>query len=131
MLSKLASVVFLLTSVLIGIGSLGHAHQWGPLVHSLGGVRPEIVELLKLVWFWVSGTMAVFGVLLVWTWWHIRSGNRALYLIPWLISGFYFVGGVWGVRYVGAFFSLFIVLSATLCATTWVLYRGAIARGPG
>lgn len=123
---KTASAVFLLTSVLIGIGALGHAHQWRLLERSLGGLRPELFELLRFVWFWASGAMAVFGVLLIWIWWHIRRGDRTLYLVPGLISAFYLVGGVCGVHYVGAFFSLFIVLGVALCATTWMLSRGAI-----
>lgn len=126
MLRKLASAVFLLTSVLIGIGALGHAHQWRLLERALGGLRPELFELLRFVWLWASGAMAVFGVLLIWTWWRVRRGDRTLYLVPWLIGAFYLVEGVCGVQYIGPFFSIFIVLGVSLCATTWILSRGAI-----
>jgi hypothetical protein len=131
MLRNLASVSFLLTSFLMGLGSLGHAQQWLSVVASLGCVRPDLLVLLKFVWFWVSGVMAVMAALLLWVWWYIRRGDRALHPVPGLIGAFYVVEGIWGAVHVGVFFAVFIVLGVMLCATTWVLYRGPVARGIG
>jgi len=129
MLRKVASGLFLLTSVLIGIGSLGHAYQSRLLGRLRGDLRPELFELVQFVWLWASGAMAVFSALLLWSWWHIRRGDRSIGPAPWLIGTFYLVAGICGLHYVGAFFSLFIVLGATLCAATWCLSRGAIEGG--
>jgi hypothetical protein len=128
MLRNLASALFLLTSVLIGLGSLGHAQRWLPLAASLGCVRPDLLLLLQFVWFWVSGCMAVLSALLIGAWWYILRGDRSLCAVPGLIGAFYIVEGIWGAAHVGVFFSLFIVLGALLCATTWLLYREPAPR---
>jgi len=124
MLRKLSSAIFLLTACVIGLGALGHGSQWGRHVYAaVSGVDPQVVELLKLIWFWVSGTMLVFGALLIWVWWRIRQGDRNLFFIPWAVGAFYLVEGMCGVLYLGAFFALFIVLAVLLCASAWVLQR--------
>lgn len=124
MLRKLSSAIFLLTACFIGLGALGHASQWDKHVYTaVSGVDPQVIELLKLIWYWVSGTMLVFGVLLIWVWWRIRQGDRNLFFIPWAVGTFYLVEGMYGTLYLGAFFTLFIVLAVLLCASAWGLQR--------
>lgn len=121
---RIASAVFLITSLVIALGAAGHAHQWSVHVQpALGALPAQLVRLLELVWFWVSGAMAVFGVLLVWAWRRIARRERALYPLPWVIGIFYLIEGVFGAWYLGAFFSVFIVLALLLFASTWVLQR--------
>ncbi len=86
-------------------------------------MSPAVLVLLKLVWFWVSGTMAVFGVLLVWTWRRMTRGDRSLFFIPWLIGTFYLIEGVYGTWFLGAFFSLFILLAVILFVSSLTLLR--------
>ena len=124
MLRKLSSAIFLLTACVIGLGALGHASQWGRHVSAaVSGVDPQVIELLKLIWYWVSGTMLVFGALLIWVWWRIRQGDRNVFFIPWVVGAFYLVEGVYGALYLGTFFALFIVLAVLLCASTLGLQR--------
>src|ERR1700756_4286310 len=55
---------------------------------------------------WVSGAVFTLGVLLVWAWWRMEGGETNLAFVPWMIGAFYFVEGVYGAVYLGAFFLL-------------------------
>lgn len=124
MLRKLASAIFLLTACVIGLGALGHASQWGKHVYAaVSGVDPQVFGLLKLIWYWVSGAMLVFGLLLIWIWWRIRQGDKNLFFIPWAVGAFYLAEGVYGTLYLGACYAVFIALAVLLCASAWVLQR--------
>jgi hypothetical protein len=127
---KLASVIFLLTAVSIGLGAFGHGHQWAKhVLPALGNADPGLVRLLALVWYWVSGAMFVFGALLVWSWWRITQGVRALLVVPWTVGVFYFVEGIYGALGLGSFFLLFVVQAVLLWGSAWVL--GRFAASPG
>lgn len=126
---KLFSVLFLLTAIVIGLGVLGHSLQWGKHVQpALTGVAPQVIQLLALIWYWASGTMLVFGLLLIWTWQRIQKGDRNLFFIPWTVAVFYLLEGIYGALYLGPFFSLFIVLGVLLGISTWGLQRASASR---
>ena len=132
---KLFSVIFLLTSISIGLGALGHGSQWPKHVRpAVAGLAPEMITLLALVWYWVSGAMLVFGLLLIWAWRRIGRGDRALNPVVWLVSAFYCAEGVWGAIYLGPFFILFVVQAVLLCGSAWVLRppgQSAASSDPG
>jgi hypothetical protein len=124
MIRRLCSVLFLLTALSIALGSLGHASQWEWHIHpALGGVAPATVRLLALIWYWVSGTMLVFGLMLIWVWWRMRRGERNLAFVPWLIGAFYALDGGQAALSVGPFFWLFVVQALLILICTWVLQR--------
>jgi len=124
MLRRIISSLFLLTSLSVGLSAFGHGPQWGKhVLPALGPVDAQLVKVLALVWYWVSGTMLVFGALLVWAWWRLRRGDRSLVGIPIVIGIFYFVEGLYGALGVGRFFLLFVVQALLLCALTWGLVR--------
>ena len=126
---KFFSALFLLTAVAIGLGTLGHSMQWEKHVHgALTGVAPEVVQLLALIWYWVSATMLVFGLLLIWTWRRIAQGDRNLFFIPWMVGAFYLLEGLYATVYLGPFFSVFIVLAVLLGMSTWVLQHMSAPR---
>jgi len=119
---KLPSAAFLLTAISIGLGAFGHGSQWSKhVLPTLTGVNAEMIKLLALIWYWVSGTMLVFGVLLIWMWWRLGRGDRNLLFIPWMIGIFYFIEGLYAARYLGSFFLLFVVQAVLLCASAWAL----------
>ena len=119
---KIFSALFLIVSVIIGLGAFGHAHQWSShVVGMLSGVTPDAVRLLEAIWFWVSGTMLVFGVLLVWCWLRLRRGDASLVPVAWVTGGFYILVGGWAALSVAPFFWLFPVLGALLWLSTWML----------
>ncbi|HKD54273.1 MAG TPA: hypothetical protein VKB72_08615 [Steroidobacteraceae bacterium] len=124
---KVASGIFLLTAISVGLGAFGHAHQWAKhVLPALGNVDLSLVRLLALVWYWVSGAMLVFGCLLVWSWWRIRQGERALLILPWIVGAFYLVEGIYGALGLGAFFLLFVLQAVLLWGSTWVLGRPTV-----
>jgi len=124
MTRKLLSALFLLTAISVGLGAFGHGSQWSAHVApALKGLDPDMVELLKLVWYWVSGGMFTLGALLVWTWWRMGRGETNLVFIPWMVAAFYFVEGVYGAVYLGTFFLIFVVQAVLLWGTTLALKR--------
>jgi len=124
MARRLLSALFLLTAISVGLGAFGHGSQWPRHVApALAGLDAQVLELLELVWYWVSGTMFTFGALLVWTWWRMGRGATNLAFIPWIIGAFYLVEGVYGAVYLGTFFLLFVVQAALLWGTTLALQR--------
>jgi hypothetical protein len=121
-LRKFLSGIYLLTAISIGLGAFGHGSQWSRHVQpALQAVRPEVVSVLSLVWFWVSGAMFVFGALLIWGWWRARRGDTNLAFLPWVVAAFYLIEGVYGGAYLGPFFLLFAVQAVLLVATAWAL----------
>lgn len=130
---KLASGILLITAISVGLGALGHAHQWSvhvlPGLSGMAGLELKLLELLKLVWYWVSGAMLVLGILLVWSWDRLRRGDRRVVLVPYVIAVFYLVEGVYGAIYLGPFFLLFAIQAALLFGTTLVLQRPALTPG--
>jgi hypothetical protein len=122
MTRKIFSALFLIVSLVVGLGAFGHGHQWNShVLGMLSGVSPDAAKLLEVIWFWVSGTMLVFGVLLVWCWLRLRRGDTSLSMIPWVVGGFYILAGSWGAFTAGPFFWLFPVLGVLLWLSTWIL----------
>ena len=118
MARKLSSALFLLTAISVGLGAFGHGSQWPRHVApALSGLDAPLLELLKLVWYWVSGAMFTLGALLVWTWWRMRRGEANLAFVPWMIGAFYLVEGIYGAIYLGTFFLVFVVQAALLWGT--------------
>ena len=119
---KLASGIFLLTAISVGLGAFGHGSQWSQhVLPTLVGLDASMIRLLGLVWYWVSGTMLVFGVQLLWTWWRIGKGERNLFFVPWSIVAFYLVEGFYAALYLGPFFLIFVVQAVLLGASAWAL----------
>jgi hypothetical protein len=124
MKQRLFSFVFLVTSVVIGLGAFGHAEQWWNVVYPVLGNRvsdPRMLNMLLAVWLFVSGGMLSFGLVLIWTWLRIRKGDRGVAVIPIGIAVFYFIFGVLSWIYVGRFFALFAVLGISLFISTLVI----------
>lgn len=126
MLRRIGSALFLIVSLSIALGAFGHASQWPKHVAgALTGVKPEMGELLRYVWYWVSGAMFTLGLLLIGCWWQLRRGPRNLYGIPALVGAFYFAEGIAGLLMVGPFFLLFTVQALLLWTATAMLARPA------
>ena len=128
---KVASIVLLFTGILIGLGCFGH---------NLGGIQqisealsglplaPRILRLIYGVWDFAGVCMAVFGIMIVWTWFRVRKGERNLLSIPLIISVFYIINGIVSVWYMGdLFFLIFIALGGSLLITSLVLKRADTA----
>jgi|SRR5215831_11897516 len=103
-------------------GAPGYGGQWpAHVLPALQGLDPDVVRLLKLAWYRVSGAMLTLGALLAWTWWRMRCGDASLAFVPWMIGAFYLVEGVCGAIYLGPFFLLFVAQAVLLWGTAWAL----------
>jgi len=124
MTRKIASIVFLLTSIVIALGAFGHDSNAGRLAEEFSkapALDAGTVSVVLAVWHFCSGCMFVLGAICVWNWWCIRAGARA-YFAPSLIGVFYVITGAATVAYTGKpFFWLFVVLGALLLGSTLAL----------
>lgn len=124
MTRKLPSAIFLLTAISIGLGAFGHGSQWSlHVMPALNGLDPDVVRLLELVWYWVSGAMLTLGAVLTWAWRRMGQGDTNVDFIPWMSGAFYLVEGVYGAVYLGKFFLLFVVQAVLLWASVSALRR--------
>ena len=127
MLRKIASIVYLLTGVFVGLGAFGHDSNSAKLAESLGRAavfEATDVKVILAVWHFCSGCMLVFGAIAIWTWWRWRGGERRHFFASDAIAVFYTITGVATVAYTGVnFFWLFFALGLILMATSMVLRR--------
>ena len=67
MIKTLASTAFLLDSLVIGLGALGHGMQVRHLHAAIDGypIEADMHSMLYVVWFFVSGAMLTFGAVLL------------------------------------------------------------------
>ncbi|HET7065126.1 MAG TPA: hypothetical protein VFI49_12700 [Rudaea sp.] len=125
MARKIASIVFLLTAIVIALGAFGHDSNAKRLAEEFArapALDAGTVAIILAVWHFCSGCMFVLGAICVWSWWRIGKGARDAQFAPSLIGAFYIVSGLATVAYAGKpFFWLFVVLGALLLASTLVL----------
>jgi hypothetical protein len=130
----LASVLFLLDSIVIGLGAFGHGLQ-ARHVHEVLDPFPiesDLGSMIYVVWYFVSGCMLTFGVTLLWVWQRLRAGDTR----PWpaaVLIGVLYVGiGAFGLvyRHGDPFMGFFVVLGAVLLAAGYILVRSAAVRLP-
>jgi hypothetical protein len=125
MARKIASIVFLLTSIVIALGAFGHDSNARRIAEEFArapALDAGTVSVVIAVWHFCSGCMFVLGAICVREWWRIRGGARDAYVAPLLIGIFYVISGVATVAYTGkAFFWLFAVLGGLLLASMLAL----------
>ena len=127
----IASIVYLLTSLVIALGAFGHDSNTHKLVEAFAGapmLDAELVRVILAVWHFCSGCMFVFGVICLLAWRALRSGVPSALWAPLAIAVFYVVAGIGSVLYTGKpFFWLFTALGLLLAASA-VALRGATRR---
>jgi len=127
-----ASWVFLLDSLIIGLGAFGHGFQARHVHEVLDPfpIEPDLQSMIYVVWYFVSGCMLAFGITLVWVWQRLRSGDIRPWFAAALIAMLYVGIGVFGLvyRHGDPFMAFFVVLGALLLASGYVLVRSASVR---
>jgi hypothetical protein len=134
MLRTAASAIFLLDSLVIGLGAFGHGLQARHVHEVLDPfpIEPDLRSMIYVVWYFVSGCMLAFGLTLIWAWQRLRAGDTR----PWvavLVIGVLYVGiGAFGLVYRNGdpFMAFFVALGALLLASGYVLVRLPAARTP-
>ena len=125
---RIASVVFVLASVLIALGALGHDSNIAKLHAELDkfpALDATAVAVTIAVWHFCSGCMAVLGLICLGVWWRAtRHGERHAFFASDLIGVFYVVVGLASVPYTGKpFFWVFTALGAALILASLPLRR--------
>jgi len=117
MLRRIASGIFLLTGIAIGLGAFGHDSNAARLAIAFAKVSDldaQTVSIVLAVWHFCSGCMLVFGAICIRIWWRARQG-RADFAPADLIAVLYVASGALTVAYTGMrFFWVFVVLGITL-----------------
>jgi hypothetical protein len=127
MMRKLASVVFLLDSLVIGLGAFGHGLQAAHLHEAIDQfpIEPGIHSMLYVVWYFVSGCMLTFGGLLLWAWQRSRRGDSQPLFVAVAIGQLYAAIGLFGLiyRHGDPFMGFFMVLGVVLLISSYILAR--------
>ncbi len=127
MLRNLASAVFLLTGLAIGLGAFGHGRAVAHLHAAIDGlpIDPSFASMLYVVWNFVSGCMLVFGATVVWSWLRLRIDRPVPLFACHLIALLYLATGAAGLiyRHGDPFMWVFVVLGGLLLASSLVLRR--------
>jgi hypothetical protein len=125
MIKTFASAVFLLDSLVIGLGAFGHGMQVRHLHAAIDGypIEADMHSMLYIVWFFVSGCMLTFGATLLWVWSQLRRGNTRTFPLAALIGLLYIGIGGFGLIYRDGdpFMAFFVALGAVLLLSGYTL----------
>jgi len=119
----IATVLYWLAAITITLGAFGHG---------LLGIKPveaavaasslpaDIVGVIWIVWYYVSGSMAVCGAILFWAWPSIKIGSSGRSGAAWIVGAFYAVTGIASYLYSGRepFWLLFLFQGVIVIGTT-------------
>jgi hypothetical protein len=129
-LRKLASAIFLLDSLAIGLGAFGHGSQVRHVHAAIDTfpIEPDMHSMIYVVWYFISGCMLTFGATLVWVWQRLRNGDRQRFFAAVLIGVLYLAIGIFGLvyRHGDPFMYVFVVLGCVLLLSGYIL---AVPRG--
>jgi hypothetical protein len=125
MVTRISSAVFLVVSILIGLGAFGHGSSVRRVHAAIDQfpIEKSISETLYVVWYAASVNMILFGVILVWIWTRVRAGDSSTLLVAELIAISYVITAVFGLvlRHGDRFWYLFLVLGGLLLISSIVL----------
>lgn len=124
-MKKLASAIFLVDSLLIGLGAFGHGSQARHLHAAIDQfpINSDMHSMIYVVWYFVSGCMLAFGATLIWVWQRLRAGDRGP-LVAAIVIGVLYTGiGVFGLvcRHGDPFMAFFVVLGSVLLLSGYAL----------
>jgi hypothetical protein len=127
---SIAAGLYWLAAITITLGAYGHGFVGVKPVRAAieaSTLAPEIVRVLWIVWYFVSGCMLVFGAILFWAWPRLAAGPGGRAVAAWIIGVLYAVTGVASYLYSGGdpFWLLFVAQGVILIGTTFVLQRPA------
>ena len=127
MLTRLASIVFLLDAIAIGLGGFGHGASVRHLHAAIDQfpIEANMHSMLYVVWYFVSGCMFAFCLILIWAWRRVRAGDRYPLGIAAIIGVLYLAIGAFGLVYRNGdpFMATFIVLGGLLLISGYGMSR--------
>jgi hypothetical protein len=128
MLRNISWYVFLVVAVVIGLGAFGHGYSARKVHEAIDQfpIDPVIYRTLNIVWYFVSGSMLVFGTMLVWIGFRVRAGDASSLFVAFLIGALYLVFGICATIYRRGdpFWAFFILLGVLLLGSSFALRTG-------
>jgi hypothetical protein len=117
--------VFLIVSIVIGLGAFGHGYSVRRVHGAIDQfpIEPAISETLYVVWYAASANMLAFSSILIWIAFRVRAGDTSGLFAAYVISVLYLATGICAIiyRHGDPFWALFIVLGLLLLASSVVL----------
>jgi hypothetical protein len=132
---KLAATLYWLAAITITLGAYGHGFVGvKPIRAAIAAstLAPDVVRVIWIVWYFVSGCMVSFGMLLFWAWPGFKAGSSSRSSAALIIGAFYAVTGVTSYLYSGLkpFWLLFLILGAVVIGSALILRRQTPPGGP-
>jgi len=122
----IATVLYWLAAVTIALGAFGHGFLGIKPVEAAvaaSTLPADIVGVIWIVWYFVSGTMVVCGAILFWAWPAIKTGSTTRSGAVFIIGVFYTATGIACYLYSGRepFWLLFLFQGVIVIGTTLAL----------
>jgi hypothetical protein len=134
MKTRILTAVYWIIGLLIGLGAFAHGFVGvKPVRAALAAVNlpADIREGIWIVWYYHSGAMIVFAVLIIGAWFAARRGRPHAFLAPIVIALFYIIYGIAAYAYQhNPFWLLPLVEGALLLAATLGLRGDLLAHPP-
>ena len=130
MIRTLATALYWLAAITISLGAVGHGFLGvKPVAAAVAAstLPADIVGVIWIVWYFVSGCMVTFGALLFWAWPGLKPGSPSRAAVPVIIGVFHVVTGIASYVYSGyePFWLLFVTQGVIVVGSTLVLGRAA------
>ena len=126
-------MLYWLATITITLGAYGHGFLGikgveGPIATS--NLPPDVVGVIWIVWYFVSGAMLVFGFFLIWAWPALKRGADSRTTVALVIGGFYAITGVACYLYSGRerFWLLFVFQGVFVITSTMMLHQSSGTR---
>lgn len=122
----IAAALYWLAAIAIALGAYGHGFLGVRPVRAAiaaSTLAPEIVRVIWIVWYFVSGCMLAFGAILFWAWPRLEAGSSSRSTAALIVGVFYTITGVASYLYSGGepFWLLFLVQGVIAIGSTLFL----------
>jgi len=124
----LAVALYWLAAITIALGAYGHGFVGVVPIReavAASNLDAHAVRVIWIVWYFVSGAMLAFGLLLFWVWAELRSGSARRSGAALVVGAFYLLFGAAAYVYSGRepFWLLFVIQGLIVIASTLALGR--------
>jgi len=124
----IAVACYWFAAISITLGAFGHGFVGVQPVRAAvaaSTLAPDVVRVIWIVWYFVSGCMVAFGTLLFWAWPAFKAGSSSRSSAALIIGAFYVITGIASYLYSGRdpFWLLFLILGVMVIGSTVVLSR--------
>jgi len=124
---RLWSAIYWIVGIVIGLGAFGHGFIGiKPVRAALDAVSlaTNVRGVIWIVWYFVSGCIVTFAVLIIWAWFAVRNGYPHAVIVPRVIAVFWMATGIASYGYQhNAFWLLFVAEGAGLLDASYGLQR--------